>query len=98
MGGVNKKGGYLVAWKHACHSKADGGLGIIDLRVHNNALLMKFLHKFYNRADLPWVHLTWNHLYRTSKPPPMKGRMLDPSGGVTSCHWLHSLFKYLNAQ
>jgi hypothetical protein len=70
MGGVNKKGGYLVAWKHACHSKADGGLGIIDLRVHNNALLMKFLHKFYNRADLPWVHLTWNHLYRTSKPPP----------------------------
>jgi hypothetical protein len=68
-GDVNKKGGYLVAWKHACHSKADGGLGITDLRTHNTALLMKFLHKFYNIADLPWVHLTWNHFYRNSKPP-----------------------------
>jgi hypothetical protein len=83
-GDVNKKGGYLVDWKHACRSKADDGLGIIDLRLHNIALLMKFLHKFYNRADLPWVHLTWNHFYRTSNPP-MKGRMLARSGGVTSC-------------
>jgi hypothetical protein len=53
--GVNKKGGYLVAWKHACRSKADGGLEIINLRNHNSALLMKFLHKFYNKADLPRV-------------------------------------------
>jgi hypothetical protein len=69
MGDVNKKSGYLVAWKHACRSKADGGLGIIDLRAHNVALLMKFLHKFYNRADLPWVDITWTHFYRNSRPP-----------------------------
>lgn len=28
-------------------------------RLIINALLLKFLHKFYNHADLPWVHLTW---------------------------------------
>jgi hypothetical protein len=67
-GDVNKKGGYLVAWKHACRSKANGRLGIIDLRAHNAALLMKFLHKFYNKADLPWVNITWSHFYRNSRP------------------------------
>jgi hypothetical protein len=57
-GDVSKKGGYLVAWKVACRIKADGGLEIIDLRAHNVALLMKFMHKFYNWADLPWVNIT----------------------------------------
>jgi hypothetical protein len=52
---VSKKGGYLVAWKHACRSKEDGSLGIANLRNHNIALLLKFLHKFYNKMDLPWV-------------------------------------------
>jgi hypothetical protein len=66
---INKKGGYLVAWKHTCRSKADGGLGTIDLRAHNAALLMKFLHKFYNKVDLPWVNITWTHFYRNSRPP-----------------------------
>jgi hypothetical protein len=67
-GDVSKKVGYLVAWKHACRSKTDGGLGIIDLRAHNAALLMKFLHKFYYRVDLPWVNITWTHFYRNSIP------------------------------
>jgi hypothetical protein len=62
--GVNKKGG------HACRSKADGGLEIINLRNNNSTLLMKFLHEFYNRADLPRVELTyWTHLYKNSRPP-----------------------------
>jgi hypothetical protein len=56
-GDVTKKGGYLVAWKHAYKIKEDGGLGIINLRNHNVALLLKFLHKFYKRLDLPWVHI-----------------------------------------
>jgi hypothetical protein len=51
--------GRLVAWKRACCSKEDGGLGIINLKNHNSALLMKFMHKFYNKLDLPWVELTW---------------------------------------
>jgi hypothetical protein len=68
-GDVSKKGGHLVAWKYAYCSKDDGGLGIINLRNHNTALLLKFLHKFYNKLDLPWVHLTWNKLYSSGKPP-----------------------------
>jgi hypothetical protein len=50
---VTKKGGYLVAWKRVCRSKEEGGLGIINLKNHNSALLMMCLHKFYNRLDLP---------------------------------------------
>lgn len=36
----------VVAWKYACRSKKEGGLGIINLRTRNSALLLKFLHKF----------------------------------------------------
>jgi hypothetical protein len=66
---TKKKSGYLVAWKHACRSKEDARLGIINLGTHNTALLLKFLHKFYNKLDLPWVHQTWNYLYKNGNPP-----------------------------
>jgi hypothetical protein len=57
-GDVNKKGGCLVAWRKATKPKYQGGLDIIDLRAHNTAVLLKFLHKFNNRAQVPWVQLT----------------------------------------
>jgi hypothetical protein len=86
-GDLTKKGGYLVSWKQACRSKEDGGLGIINLRTQNTALLLKFLHKFYNKLDLPWVSLTWSCLYRNGSPP--HGR-----SGVGSFWWrdIMSLF------
>lgn len=31
---------------------------------------MKFLNKFYNRANIPWVQLTWDALYRNTQTPP----------------------------
>lgn len=62
-GDINRKGSCLVAWKKACRPKNQEGLGIINLRAQNNALLLKFLHKFYNQEDLPWVQMTWQHLY-----------------------------------
>jgi hypothetical protein len=46
-----------------------GGLGIIDLKAHNIALLLKFLHKFYNKENAPWVKLTWETLYSRPIPP-----------------------------
>lgn len=55
-GDINRKGGCLVAWTKACRSKDQGGLGIIDPRTQNTALLLKYMHKFYNRVDLTWVH------------------------------------------
>jgi hypothetical protein len=36
----------LVAWKMVTRPKLKGGLGVTKLRVQNDALLMKILHKF----------------------------------------------------
>jgi hypothetical protein len=32
-------------------------------------MLLKFLHKFYKRLNLPWVQLIWEKLYPLGKPP-----------------------------
>jgi hypothetical protein len=48
--------------------KEKGGLGIINLRLQNDALLMKHPSKFYNKADIPWVCLVWN-IYYTNQVP-----------------------------
>lgn len=69
-GDLSKKGGCLVAWTQACRSKEEGGLGIINLRTNNTALLLKYLYKFYSKAELPWVQLTWQKLYRNGTRPP----------------------------
>jgi hypothetical protein len=63
-----KKGGNLVDWEIVMKPKEKGGLGVLNLRLQNDALLMKHLHKFYNRVDVPWVHLIWSRYY-TSKVP-----------------------------
>jgi hypothetical protein len=59
-GDINRKGGYLAAWRKVFLPKEQGGLGIINLRIHNTTILLKHLHKFYNQVDIPWVTLTWN--------------------------------------
>ena len=45
------------------------GLGVIDLETHNEALLLKNLHKFFNKSDIPWVNLFWEKHYRNGKLP-----------------------------
>jgi hypothetical protein len=59
----NGKSKPLVAWKKCTKPKRKGGLGIINLRSQNKALLLKHLDKFYNKADIPWVNLIWNKYY-----------------------------------
>ena len=49
--------------------KEDGGLGVLDLKTQNEALLLKNLHKIFNKADIPWVHLIWEKYYRNGKLP-----------------------------
>uniref|UniRef100_A0A0A9GKK0 Reverse transcriptase domain-containing protein n=1 Tax=Arundo donax TaxID=35708 RepID=A0A0A9GKK0_ARUDO len=63
---VNAKGKPLVAWKKVYRPKSKGGLGVVDLKSQNEALLVKHLHKFYNKMDLPWVNLIWNTHYTDS--------------------------------
>jgi hypothetical protein len=69
-GDINRKGTCLVAWESACKPKDQGGLGIIDIKDQNNAMLLKFLDKFYSKSDIPWVQLTWSKLYANNQTQP----------------------------
>jgi hypothetical protein len=62
----------LAAWEMVCKPKENGGLGIINFSKKNDALLMKHLHKFYNKAQVPWVQLVWHSYYNNSIPHAMK--------------------------
>jgi hypothetical protein len=43
--------------------KLKARLGVINLRLQNESLLMNNLRKFFNRADLLWVKLLWINYY-----------------------------------
>jgi hypothetical protein len=58
----------LASWERVSKPKNCGGLGIVHFQKQNAALLIKFLDKFYNKADLPWVHLIWSEYYIGSVP------------------------------
>jgi hypothetical protein len=83
-GDVTKKGGYLVAWKHACRSKKDGSLGIINLRNHNTALLLKFS----TSSTTDWIYRGCNLLGRSFihlENIHMKESLWALSGGGILC-------------
>jgi hypothetical protein len=52
-----------------CNTKEEGGLGVINLELQNQALLMKNLDKFFNKKDIPWIHLVWEKHYRNGRLP-----------------------------
>ena len=58
----------LAAWDMVCRPKEKGGLGVLNLKVQNDALLLKLLHKFYNHLDIPWVSLIWKTYYVATIP------------------------------
>ena len=78
------KTNYLVAWDRVCMPKKRGGIGVLNLKIQNEALLLKFLDKFYNKVDTPWVTLVWNAYY-TEKVP----HAIDPCGSF----WWRSVLK-----
>ena len=59
----------LATWELVCRPKDKGGLGIINLQLQNQGLLIKHLHKFFNKEDIPWVSLIWNSYYDGVVPP-----------------------------
>lgn len=58
----------LAAWDLVCRPKDKGGLGIINLNIQNQGLLIKHLHNFYNKVDIPWVSSIWNTYYEGVVP------------------------------
>jgi hypothetical protein len=44
-------------------SKDKGGLEIINLEMQNDALLLKYMDKFMNKMDIPWVDFVWHSYY-----------------------------------
>jgi hypothetical protein len=71
---LNDKRPPLAAWSLATRPKKEGGLGIVNLHTQNDALLLKSIHKFFNRQDYPWVHLIWNNYYIEGKLPDHRPR------------------------
>ena len=47
------KSNLLAAWDMVCCPKRNGGLGVLNLKIQNDALLLKLLHKFDNQLDMP---------------------------------------------
>jgi hypothetical protein len=45
----------LVVWDHVCMSREDGGLGLKNLGIQNQCLLLKLLHRLYHPADSAWA-------------------------------------------
>jgi hypothetical protein len=68
-GEINARKPPKAAWKMVCVAKKDGGLGVLDIEKQNQALMLKNLHKFFNRMDIPWVGLVWEKHYANGKLP-----------------------------
>jgi hypothetical protein len=66
---VNDKKLPMATWKLVCRTKNREGIGVIRLRLQNEALLMKNLDKCVGMADLPWVKLIWSYYYSNGKLP-----------------------------
>jgi hypothetical protein len=66
---INAKKPPLVSWKNCNKAKTKGCLGVINSRMQNEVLLLKNLHKFYNKEDLPWMNLIWTNYYRNGQIP-----------------------------
>lgn len=85
----------LVAWDKVCRPKKPGGLGVLNMRVQNQGLLLKHLDKFFNKCDIPWVNLIWESYYPDGVPhasAPMGSfwwkailKSIPIFRGITSC-------------
>jgi hypothetical protein len=84
---VQARGNALVAWNKICRPKKQGGLGVLNLEVQNNALLLKNLDKFFNHHDTPWVNLVWNSYYSNGNLP---------SNNLEGSFWWRSHLKLLD--
>jgi hypothetical protein len=48
--------------------KSKGGLGVINMSMQNEALLLKQLDKFYRKENIQWINLIWQRYYENEVP------------------------------
>jgi len=41
-----------------CSPEDEGGLGVLNITAQNESLLLKNLHKFFNKAAIPWFGIS----------------------------------------
>jgi hypothetical protein len=71
-----------------CASKKNGGLGVLDLQTQNESLLVKHLHKFFNKVDTPWVQLVWHQYY---------ANVFKPIHNKKGSFWWRDILKMLDS-
>ena len=64
-------------WTIVQKPKEKVGLGVINLRLKNDALLLKQHHKFYSQRDVPWVNLIWSTYDQNKIPHASRGWLLS---------------------
>jgi hypothetical protein len=70
MGKIFIKVGHVWSnGKKICLPKKSGGLGVLDLKQQNRALMIKNMYTFYNCRDIPWVQLVWRAHYDSGTLP-----------------------------
>lgn len=74
------KGYNLAAWELVMRPKSKGGLGVINLSLQNDALLLKQLDKFYRKENVQWVKLIWNRYYTDAVPHLARERVFLVEG------------------
>lgn len=52
-----------------CIARSKGGFGMLDFKTHNEAVLLRNLHKFFNTTNIHWVHFISETCYRNGKLP-----------------------------
>lgn len=68
-GGIDYTGGGCpFASKNVCRSKKEGGLGILDLAMMNQAILAKWWLKFYTAPELQWNKIVRALYYQRRRP------------------------------
>jgi hypothetical protein len=85
-----KKGGNLAAWSMVQKPKNKGGLGVSNILLQNDALLLKHLNNLYANVDVPWAKLVWSKYY--------SAKVSHGSSEVGSLWWkdvqrLHTIFR-----
>jgi hypothetical protein len=50
---INVRSPPKASWEMVCLPKSEGGLGVLQLEVHNEALLLKNFPKFFSKSDIP---------------------------------------------